>query len=56
MASLPIKQPDKAPTQLKGKPLGCGSIPSGDIPTLDQLGVKPLSYIPGAPRCKGGEF
>ncbi|BDA46732.1 Cryptochrome DASH [Coccomyxa sp. Obi] len=55
VASLPIRQPEKAPAQLKGKPLGCGSISSGDIPTLAQLGVQPLSHIPGAPRCRGGE-
>lgn len=54
MASLAVKQPEKAPAQLKGKPVGSQGISSGDIPTLAQLGLQPLSNIPGAPKCRGG--
>ncbi|KAK9918887.1 hypothetical protein WJX75_007839 [Coccomyxa subellipsoidea] len=55
VASLPVQQPEKAPGQLKGKPLGCQDISPGDIPTIAQLGLPPLSRIPGAPKCRGGE-
>lgn len=54
MAALPIKQPGSVPAQLRGKPLGAQGISSGNIPTLAQLGLQPLSNIPGAPKCKGG--
>ncbi len=56
VASLTVKQPDAAPAQLHGKPLGARGIAAGDVPTLAQLGLQPLHSIPGcSPRCRGGQ-
>ena len=53
MAHLKVKEPADAPRQLKGKPLGV-SISAGELPTLAQLGLRPVTPLPGKPHMKGG--
>jgi len=53
VAGLSVKEPAAAPQQLKGKPLGA-SISAGNLPTLAQLGLQPVSCIPGTPHARGG--
>lgn len=48
-----MKEPAEAPRQLKGKPLGV-SIAAGDLPTLAQLGLRPVTQLPGQTHMKGG--
>ena len=48
-----MQEPAQAPRQLKGKPLG-GSIAAGEVPTLAQLGLQPVSRIPGTSHARGG--
>ena len=53
MAHLKVKEPADAPRQLKGKPLGV-SMTAGELPTLAQLGLRPVTQLPGKPHMKGG--
>lgn len=48
-----MQEPAQAPRQLKGKPLG-GSMAAGEVPTLAQLGLQPVSRIPGTSHARGG--
>ena len=51
---MSVKEPAAAPQQLKGKPLG-SHISAGDLPTLAQLGLRPLTRLPNTPLVCGGE-
>ena len=53
VAHLSVKEPAQAPRQLKGKPLGSG-IAAGEVPTLAQLGLQPVTRIPGTSHVRGG--
>ncbi len=48
-----MKEPAQAPRQLKGKPLGA-SVAAGEVPTLAQLGLQPVTRIPGTSHVRGG--
>lgn len=50
---MSVKQPAAAPRQLKGKPVG-STIQAGDLPTLAQLGLQPVTRLPGTPHAHGG--
>ncbi|CAL5228304.1 g11410 [Coccomyxa viridis] len=54
VAHLSVKEPAQAPRQLKGKPLGA-SVAAGEVPTLAQLGLQPVTRIPGTSHVRGGE-
>ena len=53
VAHLSVKEPAQPPRQLKGKPLGT-SIAAGEVPTLAQLGLQPVTRIPGTSHVRGG--
>ena len=53
VAHLSVNKPAQAPRQLKGKPLGA-SIAAGEVPTLAQLRLQPVTRIPGTSHVRGG--
>ena len=51
---MSVKEPAAALQQLKGKPVG-SSVAAGDLPTLAQLGLRPLAQLPNTAHVRGGE-
>ena len=51
---MSVKEPAAALQQLKGKPVG-SNVAAGDLPTLAQLGLRPLSQLPNIALVRGGE-
>ena len=48
-----VKEPAAALQQLKGKPVG-SNVAAGDLPTLAQLGLRPLTRLPNTAHVRGG--
>ena len=49
-----VKEPAAALQQLKGKPVG-STVAAGNLPSLAQLGLRPLARLPNTAHVRGGE-